>query len=402
MALDEATIRRVRRETPACLERIHLNNAGASLMPAPVLETIQTHLELESQLGGYEASDARLEEIGRAYESVATLLGCTANNIAFVENATVAFAQALSSIPFRPGDKILTSNDDYISNQLMYLSLSRRLGIELVRAPDSPQGGIDLNATEDLIRREEPRLLALTHVPTNSGLVQPVREVGGLCKRYGVPFLLDACQSLGQIPLEVGRLGCDFLSATSRKFLRGPRGAGFLFVSDRVLDEGLEPLFIDMRGAEWVAPDLYRPAATASRFENWEFAYSLVLGTGAAARYALDLGVAEISQRASHLAALIRRRLDEAGLRVLDQGPELCAIVTVQVPGWEGPALQSALFERGINANVSVREYAVLDFDKKGVEWAMRISPHYYNTEGEIDRLIEVFQELVPARAGSA
>jgi selenocysteine lyase/cysteine desulfurase len=242
----------------------------------------------------------------------------------------------------------------------------------------------------ELIHRRRPRLVAVSHVPTSSGLVQDVAAVGRACRERGVLYLVDACQSVGQMPVDAVALGCDFLSATARKFLRGPRGAGFLFVSDRVLDEGLEPLFPDLRGADWVAEDVYQPAPDARRFENWEFAYALVLGLGAAARYALDVGLEVARERARALAERTRSGLARlAGVRVLDRGEELSAIVTAHVDGWSGDALVTALRREGIHTSAVTRASAVLDFDDKGVESALRISPHYYNTEDEIDALLE-------------
>ena len=301
-------IDRLRSETPGCEERIHLNNAGSALMPEPVVRAIQDHIALESRIGGYEAHDERREAVDGAYRAVAELVGTAPRNIAFTDSATGSFMQALSSIPFERGDVILTTRNDYISNQIQFLSLERRLGVEVVRAPDAPEGGVDVAAMADLIRRQRPRLVCVTHVPTNSGLVQDVAAVGAACREQDVLYLVDACQSIGQMPIDVDRLGCDFLSATSRKFLRGPRGAGFLYVSDRVLDGGLEPLFIDMRGADWIAEDRYRPAADARRFENWEFAWALVLATGEAARYATAIGLEEIRDRARALADRLRAR----------------------------------------------------------------------------------------------
>jgi selenocysteine lyase/cysteine desulfurase len=387
-------VERLRQDTPGCAERVHLNNAGSALMPRPVLDAVRGHLELEGRIGGYEAADAERPAIERAYGSVAALIGAAPELVAFVENATVAYAQALSAIPWQSGDMILTSRDDYVSNQIMFLSLHRRFGVWVLRAPDAPGGGIDVEAFSQMVRLHRPRLVALTHVPTNSGLVQPVEAIGKACRESGVLYLVDACQSVGQLPVDVAAIGCDFLSATSRKFMRGPRGSGFLYVSRRVLDAGLEPLFPDLHGATWTDADAYTVRGDARRFENWEFAYALVLGTGAAARYAMEIGIPEIAARTAALAALARERLSAAGFRVLDRGPRLCGIVTVEIPGREPEAFQAALHERRINTSVSTRAYALLDFDQKGVAWALRLSPHYYNTDDEIGAAVGVIAEL--------
>ena len=243
---------RLRSDTPGCASRIHFNNAGAALMPRPVLDAMTEHLELEAEIGGYEAADARQDRVHDFYAATAELLGCSAHNVAFAPSATDAYARALSSIPFASGDVILTTQDDYISNQIAFLSLRKRFGVEVVHAPNRPEGGVDVHAMAKSMEERRPRLVAVTHVPTNSGLVQPVAEIGRHCRRLDLPYLVDACQSVGQYRVDAGEIGCDFLSATCRKFLRGPRGSGFLFVSDRALGAGDEPLFIDMRGGHWV------------------------------------------------------------------------------------------------------------------------------------------------------
>jgi selenocysteine lyase/cysteine desulfurase len=319
-----------------------------------------------------------------------------------VENSTVAFFQALSAFDFRPGDVIVTTRNDYISNQLAYLSLSRRHGIAIRRAADLSTGGADPQSVRELLRDPRVRLLAVTWVPTNSGLIQPVETLGEVAESAGVPYLIDACQAVGEIPVDVSRLRCDFLSATARKFLRGPRGIGFLYISDRALQRGEHPLYLDMRGAEWKTADSFQLTPDARRFENWEFAYSLVLGLGEAARYAARVGIETGGRRAQELAAAVRDKLSALpGFRVLDRGKELAAIVTVEVPGWHSSALVQFLRTRNINTAATLRDYAVIDMDEKRAASALRISPHYYNTEAELDILIETLKSL-PARAAAA
>jgi len=266
--------------------------------------------------------------------------------------------------------------------------------VRVVRAPDRSAGGVDVTAMAELIRRHHPRLVCVTHVPTSSGLVQDVRAIGSMCREQDILYLVDACQSVGQMPVDVNEINCDFLSATARKFLRGPRGAGFLFVSDKVLQQGLEPLFIDMRGADWIAEDRYRPASDAKRFENWEFAWALVLATGEAARYANTIGLEKIKDRVSELALKLRRGLQAIDrVRVLDRGPELSGIVTVWVDGWEPDELVTALRGQRINMSSQKLSSALFDYREKGVSGALRISPHYYNTEEEIDEALAALGE---------
>lgn len=367
-------------------------------MPQSVVSAVSDYINLEARIGGYEAAAERSDEIEAAYGAVGKLVGAGAKNIAFTENATVSYATALSAIPFQRGDVLLTTANDYASNQIQFLSLQSRVGIEVVRAPESDQGGVDLDAMRRLIRTRTPRLVCVTHVPTNSGLVQDVAAVGEMCREAGVVYLVDACQSVGQMPVDVASIHCDFLSATARKFLRGPRGSGFLFVSDRILDEGLEPLFVDMRGADWIGADQYAPVKSAKRFENWEFAWALVLGTAAAAEYALAVGIDDIWARTRALAERTRTRLAEIpGVKVLDRGDTLCGIVSLQLDQCDPASVVDALRRRNINTSSQTRVSAVIDYDAKGVDASLRVSPHYFNTEDEIEVAAVALAEVISA-----
>ncbi len=395
-------IAKFRNDTPGCREVIHLNNAGAGLMPAAVTRAVQDHIQLEAETGGYEAATLREAAIREVYVQAGKLLNCKASNIAFGASATDAYTRALSSIPFQPGDVVLTDTDDFISNQIQFLSCRKRFGIRIEYINNAPGGGVDPEDLERKLHQFRPRLLAITHIPTNSGLVQPVKEIGPVYARYEKAYsgqtwyILDACQSIGQMQLDVQELQCDFLSATTRKFLRGPRGTGLLYISDKALQQGLEPLFIDMRGAEWIEKDLYRAREDAMRYEDWEFAYALVLGTGAAIDYCLQVGEHRIWQQVKSLSDYLRRELSAMNkVRVLDKGPETGGLVTFTVQGSQPKYIVDALRNKKINVVPSYRGFAVIDFDEKQVEWAIRASPHYYNTMDEINTFLDEVQKII-------
>ncbi len=391
-----------RNDTAGCNHVTHFNNAGASLMPNSVTQSILEHITLESQVGGYEASALRADAIQQFYVQAGLLINCNSSNIAFTSSATDSYTRALSSIPFQSGDIILTDNDDFISNQIQFLSCQKRFGIKIVRIKNAPEGGVDLEDLEKQLINHQPRLLAITHIPTNSGLVQPVKKIGEIYDRYinlhtdKTWYILDACQSAGQMKLDVKELKCDFLSVTNRKFLRGPRGTGFLYISDKALNFGLEPLFIDMRGAEWIEKDIYRPRKDAMRYEDWEFAYALVLGTRYAIEYCLEIGEDRIWNQVKFLSEHMRNELSGLDkVRVLDRGPEVGGLVTFTVKGGQPEYIVDELFKRKINVVPSYRNFAVIDFDQKQVDWAIRASPHYFNTIDEIGVFIDAMKELI-------
>ena len=308
-------VARLRADTPGCSRVLHFNNAGSSLPTAPVLEAQLAHLRLEAEIGGYEAADQAAPRVDRAYAAIAALLNAQPNEIAVVENATRAFDMAFYAFPFRAGDRILTSEVEYASNYLAFLQVARRLGVVVEPIASEPDGTISLPALRAALARDgRARLVALTHVPTNGGLVNPAAEVGAACREAGVPFLLDACQSAGQMPLDVEALGCDVLSATARKFLRGPRGVGFLYVRSSLI-ERLEPPFVDLHAATWTARDSYELRPDARRFENWEGNVAAKIGLGLAVDYALALGLPAIRDRVVALAERLRRELGRAARR---------------------------------------------------------------------------------------
>jgi cysteine desulfurase/selenocysteine lyase len=380
----------LRQDTAGCTNGIFLNSAGASLMPRPVVACLAEYLREEEQRGGYAVEQAHADDLQSLYAELATLLNARPHNFAFAWNATDAYNRALSAIPFRRGDVILTTDDDYISNQIAFLALQKRFGVKVQRARNLPNGDLDLTDFEAQLRQLRPVLVAVTHVPTNSGLVQPVEAIGQLCRQLDTWYLVDAAQSVGQLLVDVQRIGCDFLNAPGRTFLRGPRGTGFLYVSDRALAAGLEPLFIDRRGADWTAADVYQTRADGRRFEQQELAAS-VAGLAQAVRYANTVGIAQIAAYNAGLSRPLRELLTQPGhLRLLDRGSVQCNLVTFDAPGYDLAELSQALNAQGVVYTVSRRSFAVLDFTNKGVEWAIRFSPHYFNTMPELEQAVAI------------
>jgi selenocysteine lyase/cysteine desulfurase len=385
-------VERARRETPGCARVVHLNNAGAALPPAAVTDAVVGHLRLEERIGGYEAAEAAAAEVANAYTAIARLIGCAPAEVAVVENATRGWDMAFYAFDFRPGDRILTIRTEYASNVIALLQVAARTGA-VVEVIETDADGLP---SLDHLARELERgaaLVAVTHVPTHSGLVNPAAEIGALTRAAGVPYLLDACQSVGQLPVDVAAIGCDMLAATGRKFLRGPRGTGFLYVSERLV-ERLEPPFLDLHAATWTAPDAYEIRPDARRFETWETNYAGKIGLGVAVDYALGWGLDAIEERVTALAEGLRARLREVpGVTVRDEGVRRCGIVTFTVDGVPAAQVSARLRTAGINTSVSPMEYARFDLAARGLPDVVRASVHYYNTDGELDRLCAVLRQ---------
>lgn len=394
MKTEQFDIGRARRETPGCENVLHFNNAGASLMPQPVLDAVVAHLQLEAQLGGYEAADYARHKIEHVYDGAARLVGCEREEVAIVENATRAWDMAFYSIPFKPGERILTAMAEYASNYIAFLQVARRTGAVVEVVPNDGNGQLSIDALRDMMD-ERVKLIAITHVPTNGGLVNPAEEIGKIARESGALYLLDACQSVGQMPVDVRKVGCDMLSVTGRKFLRGPRGTGFLYVR-RELVETLEPPLLDLHAARWTGPDEYAIRSDARRFENWEANYAGKIGLGVAIDYALGWGLDAIWKRVSGLASALRAGLSEfSRVKVLDIGVVKCGIVSFTVEGVSLQAVRQRLSEQRINVSVSIPEYTLLDMQSRSIDALIRASVHYYNTEEEIHRFCRTLASLI-------
>jgi selenocysteine lyase/cysteine desulfurase len=383
-------VARVRADTPGCRDVVHFNNAGAALPTRAVLDAVIGHLELEARVGGYMAADLVAERSAAVYESVATLIGAKTGEIALVENATRAWDMVAYSLgaSFAPGDRVLTSRAEYASNVIGLLQLAARTGVAVEVVPDDPSGQLDVDALASMLD-DRVRVVAMSWIPTQGGLVNPAAAVGEVTRAAGVPYLLDACQAVGHLPIDVQALGCDFLSATGRKYLRAPRGTGLLYVR-RDWIERLDPPFLDVHAAEWAPGDRVVPRRDARRFESWERSVANQLGLGAATDYALALGVDAIAERVIGLAASLREQLAAVpGLTLHDRGVERCGIVTFTLDGVDAYELAAALRDQSMNISVSTIDFARYDFEARGLTAVNRASVHYYNTDDELARFVD-------------
>ncbi|MFB4279695.1 aminotransferase class V-fold PLP-dependent enzyme [Nonomuraea sp. MTCD27] len=386
-------VARARMETPGCTQVTHLDNAGTALPPETVTDTMVAHLRAEALRGGYRAAADAAPRLSAVRESIATLLNAGSADIALADSATRAWQAVFYALPFRPGDRILTCRAEYASNVIAFLQTAERTGVRIDVVDDDADGQLDV---ADLRRRldERVRLIAITHVPTQGGLVNPAEEVGEIAREAGVPFLLDACQSAGQLDLDVERLRCDALSAPGRKYLRGPRGTGFLYVRPE-LRERLQPVVLDLHSATWTHPDRYRVRESARKFETWEHNVAAALGLGAAVDHALSWGTAAIEERVGLLGRRLRELLSQVpGVRVHDQGTRRCGIVTFTVDGVPAAEVHDRLAKADINTSVSLPEYARYDLAARGLPALVRASVHYYNTDAELERLAEAVDRL--------
>lgn len=390
-------INQVRQDTPHCRNKLFFNSAGASLVPTVVTERMKNYLDEEAELGGYKLGlgDRIQAELHEFYLEAAKMINTEPRNIAFSINATDAYGQVLSAIPFERGDVIITTDDDYTSNHAQFSVLYQRFRVATVRVRNLESGAIDLTHLLELIKEHRPKLVSVSHIPTNTGKIQDVEAVGQICSENDILFIIDACQSAGQMPLDVKKLKCDFLCSSGRKFLRGPRATGFLYVSDKALAANLIPIRVDGRGMEWVAPTKFKPVDSALRFETWEQNVACVLGLKESIRYANNIGLDKIWNYNQNIIFYLREKLsDISGMHILDQGNSLASILTFQVKNKGKQLTINTLNKNEVYFSVAFRGSALIDFDKKGTDWAIRLSPHYFNTHQEIDQLVDIIGSI--------
>jgi cysteine desulfurase / selenocysteine lyase len=391
---DDIDVARARVETPGCQDRIHLNNAGASLMPRPVLETVKAHLDYEAVRGGYEAGAENADRHAAVYRSVAKLIGAEASEIALFENATTAwdlgFHGAVLGMELGAGDIVLTTVAEYCSNHTGLIQLSKRYGFEVEVVPDDEHGQVSVEALEARLGKGDVRLMSLVHMPTNGGLINPAEAVGAMTRAAGIPLMV------GQVAIDVERIGCDMLVAPGRKFLRGPRGTGFLYVRSAFMDK-VEPLLFNMRATIPVAVDQYEATLPgAAQYETWEGSFALQLGLGAAIDYAMDWGLEAIAARVQALAAGLRDRLAEIdGMIVRDKGVLKGGIVTASLEDKDPADISQALAQQNINLNYSPTFMSFFDTQQRSLPPLLRASVHYYNTDEELDTVAEALARLL-------
>ncbi|TDJ08657.1 MAG: aminotransferase class V-fold PLP-dependent enzyme [Deltaproteobacteria bacterium] len=374
---------------------IHFNNAGAALMPKQVVGAVTDYLNLEAKIGGYEAMEYAAPKIEGIYRDLAQLIGAHADEIALFENATRAWQVVFYGMEFKQGDTILTTSAEYGSNLLGILHLKKIKGVNVELIPEEETGETSVSALEKMIKAKKPKLLAITHVPSQGGLVNPVENIGALARKYDIFYLLDATQSIGQMRVDVSKIKCDALCATGRKFLRGPRGTGFAYIKRERLNYLLPPV-VDMMTADWQDGENFKLRDKAQRLETWESSFAGKLGLAEAVKYALGIGMDKIEKRVIHLANLLREKLGEIeDIALHDQGKIKSGIVTFKIKNIDSKDVWSQLFKKNINVTYIPKERFPLDFNLRGLTDLVRASVHYYNTEEEIDRFSREINQVI-------
>lgn len=367
----------------------HFNAAGAALPTHAVVAAVVDHLRLEEQKGGYEAAAERRADLDAVYASAAELVGAATAEIALFDSASTGLRILLDALRPAAGQRIIASSSTYVSHALHLMSLARERGIDLVIAPYDEHRRVDVPALEALLSDGVPSIVTVAHVPTSSGLVEPAAQIGAVVQRYGGTYILDATQSVGHLAVDVREIGCDVLVTTGRKFLRAPRGTGFAYVRDTLL-ERLLPIAPDVRGAHWTSSAHWELVPSARRYETWEGPLAARLGLGVALDEAAARGIPETEEWLVETGARLRTALTEIdGVTVADPTGSASALVTFVIDGVAAADAVVQLARRGVRVVSVPATHGQWDLGDRGVPAVVRASAHVYNDDSDIAALVD-------------
>lgn len=363
---------------------VHLNTAGAAL-PAPgVLVAMAGHLALEERLGPYEAEQRRTEELtGAVYARLAELLGAGADEIALFSSGTDAWCRTVCQLRIPRGSRIWATRYEYAGNLIALQRVARASGCTLEVIPCLPDGDLDLEWIRASLD-ERVALVSVVHMPSGAGVVLPVELVGALLAAAGssAVYIVDACQTAGQLPLDVRAIGAHALTGAGRKFLRGPRGSGFAYLRADLQDR-IDPWWYDLHVAQARSLDEHRVTdRTACRFETAERSNAVVLGLLAAVEYTLS---GPGGPAAEVMAALLEAVITIPGIRLLAPRPVPAAIVSFVHESCAAERIVAGLAADGITGWVAHGEHTPLYLAADGISEFVRISVHHYTTMADIE-----------------
>ncbi|NRG16994.1 aminotransferase class V-fold PLP-dependent enzyme [Rhizobiales bacterium] len=398
MTLSENDVERLRADTPGVENVTHFNHSSCSLPSNQVLREVVGHLYREAASGPSEVGILAAADVQATRDAAAQLLNASPGEIALTGSGSQGWGAAFAALPrLKPGDRLLTSRHEWGGNLSMMRRAAERSGATVEFIPCRTDGTVSPEALANMID-ERVKLVALTWLPANGGLINPAAELGRITRAAGVPYFVDAGQALGQLETDVNAIGCDVLKGAGRKFLRGPRGTAILYVRDSFL-RSLDPMTCDVLSAPWLdgGPRLREDAR---RFETSENSFALQLGLGEAIRQALEIGIANIRDRIETLSQKLRAELSEmAGIAPLDLGTEKSGIVSFSIPGMPAAEVRGHLARNNINVAAIAAAYCPVDMAERGLSEVVRASVSYLTTESEIDRLTDALRQLRATRS---
>lgn len=368
-------LERIRTLFPVVNRLVYLNHAGTGPLPLPVIREIERFCRKAAEQGSvpYQEAEGVVEKTRRL---AARLMGVKPAEVAFVKNTSSGIIIAIGSIPWERDDNMVMMKDGFPSNSYPYHLLLPEVEKRFVTSAELTEGPECVFRLVD----EHTRAIALDWVHFLSGARFDIEAVSRFCQERGIYFIVDAIQGLGAIATNFGKIGADFVVAGGGKWLLAPQGIGVMYVNSRVLPR-LRPFNLGWLSCEWQEfNDCFTPRPLkkgARRFEEGTKNYIGIYGLQAALKILLGFGIDNINSRINGLIELLRARITTLGFEILtpEKITQRAGILACRRKGSNMVQLQQQLEERGIV--VAVRE-----------NW-LRVSPHFYNTEAEIEHFVE-------------
>ncbi len=376
----------------------YLNHAACGLLPDAALHAMHGYALREQALGAYGAARQVQAEIEQLYQGIAATIHAQPQDIALTQGNSDGWSLVVSAMDWSGGGRILAPRSEWGGNLGILMQLSAQCGVQVEEIPSDADGAVDLEALETLLRTPAS-LVVLTWMPANSPLVQPAEAVGALCAQAGVPLLVDAAQAVGQWPVDVRQLQCAALTAPGRKWLRGPRGTGFVYVHPDFLPR-LRPLTADHFSRPWQTGNTWTYRADARRLEQSEASVALRLGLGAALAAWNALGMERIHGEIQKRADWLRDGLDcLPGIRAHRSGRHASSgIVTLECSRHDAAALHRGLQERGVEAALSPVAFTPWDMQARGLSAVLRLSAGHDTAWGSLQYCLDALAEVLESR----
>lgn len=377
----------------------YFNQAAGGLMPDRVLQAVTDYMQREQALGSYVAAQQAQPQLQQLYAQLAALLHCQPTDIALTTGNTHGWCAVVGALPLQAGDRVLVTPGEWGGNYAMLLQLQARTGCVVETMPCTADGHIDLAALEAGLDARV-QLIALTWVPANGSTVYDAQALGQLCARHGIPYIIDAAQALGHIPVDVQALQCDVLTAPGRKWLCGPRGTGLVYLKPGFAAR-LQPMTVDHVSCP-ITPTGPVLRQDARMLEQSESSVALKLGLLAALDTAQAEGWAQrfaaIAERARQLRSALA---DVPGLSLhsLAAAPADCGIVPFTLQGHTPAQVQQALLQCHIQVAASGMGFTPLDMQARGLSAVVRASVSAHTTDADIQALVQALQTLSAAPA---
>lgn len=380
------------------MDYMYFNNAGAGLMSKGTYETLTNHMEIEMNVGAYKAAAIKSDAVNNFYLLAAKLLNAgSKDEIAFIDSASRGWNLIIYGLDIKESDVIVTLSSEYGTNLLTIYDIAKRThcGIKVIQCDN--EGNFSLDDVDQALQ-SGGTILAVSHVAAQGSIVNPVVELGILAQKYDAIYIVDGCQAVGQIKVDVQQINCCAYVTAGRKWLRGPRGTGILYVRRNA---PIRTPQIDLASADLVFDELgtvvdVKVRDDAKQFELWEKSTSSLLGLANAIQEYMDYGIdtaeQEICAKANYIRSFV---VSNQHLALVGSENSSTGVVGFYI---KDPKQEKKVKELIEKENFIISYVCDWDcptfFPQNGVQYIFRISPHYYTSNDDIQAICNLIQRL--------